>query len=81
MVLSLMDWFGNSTYGVRLTHRYFGDEEWRRMFHSCGVTVTAWHDRVPMYAFPADLMFGRQLHFVAKLEKGAGPAAKGQGQR
>jgi hypothetical protein len=42
-------------------------EDWERWFDGTGLSVEAFSTDVPLYPFPASLIFGRTLHFVARL--------------
>jgi SAM-dependent methyltransferase len=60
--LRFMDWVGNARHGVALR------AEWHRAFSKLGLAVTFWDGSLKLYPFPADLIFDRSLHFIAKLE-------------
>lgn len=65
--LRFMDWVGNRGHDVRLPYNYLARAEWTAMFDRLGWTVTHWDEEIRLYPFPANLIFGRKLHFVAKL--------------
>jgi ubiquinone/menaquinone biosynthesis C-methylase UbiE len=67
-VLRLMDWVGNKGHDVRLPYNYFSRDEWKWVFDDLGLQVTGWEEQIRLYPFPANLVFGRKLHFVARLE-------------
>lgn len=68
-ILAFMDWVGNAPHGVVLPYRYFSPASWREGVSRAGLTETA-RDGVPgLYPFPFSLLFGRGLHFVARLER------------
>lgn len=65
--LRLMDWVGNVPHGVVLPYNYAPLATWERWFDAAGLEVAAFTTEVPLYPFPASLIFGRRLHFVARL--------------
>jgi SAM-dependent methyltransferase len=73
--LAFMDWMGNARHGVRLTYHYFTRAEWRRVMADLGLAADRWEERLALYPPPADWIFGRRLHFVARLVPAAAPAA------
>lgn len=80
--MRFMDRVGNARHGVALPYNYLSREEWREAFRASGFTIEEWSEKVGLYPWPLDLVFGRSLHFLAKLgsdkiegERGAGVAA------
>lgn len=67
--LRFMDYVGNARHGVRLPYNYWPEAKWRAAFAELGLKVAAWEKNVGLYPAPADWVFGRSLHFVARLEK------------
>ncbi|MFW5641256.1 MAG: class I SAM-dependent methyltransferase [Roseicyclus sp.] len=65
--LRLMDWVGNAPHGVVLPYNYGSVADWEAWFGAAGLSVEAFTTEVPLYPFPASLVFGRKLHFVARL--------------
>jgi SAM-dependent methyltransferase len=65
--LRLMDWVGNARHNVALPYNYWTPAEWHGAFDKMGLTVSSWEPNLKLYPFPADLIFGRSLHFVAAL--------------
>ena len=65
--LRLMDWIGNVRHGVDLPYNYWTLKRWREAFVELGLAVDAWIADVGLYPWPADLAFGRSLHFIARL--------------
>ena len=66
--LRLMDWVGNSRHGVTLPYNYWPKQRWLKTFEAMGLVVRNWKQDLKMYPFWADPIFGRSLHFVARLE-------------
>ncbi|HTL30222.1 MAG TPA: class I SAM-dependent methyltransferase [Tepidisphaeraceae bacterium] len=67
--LRFMDRVGNARYGVSLPYNYWPERKWLDAFSELDLTVEAWKNRLGLYPFPANLVFGRTLHFIAKLRK------------
>ena len=68
-ILRFMDRVGNARHGVELPYNYWGRHQWDDAFAVLGVSVTVWRDRLGLYPAPASWIFGRSLHFVARLDK------------
>jgi ubiquinone/menaquinone biosynthesis C-methylase UbiE len=67
--LRFMDELGNRRHGVPLPNRYLSAKEWSQLFVECRL-VTVNSDPIRhLYPFPANLIFGRGLHFLARLKK------------
>jgi len=73
--LKFMDWVGNRPHGVVLPYSYLSSKQWQSLFRSLGFTVSLWRDRLKLYPGPANILFGRGLHFIALVEPGKVPAA------
>jgi SAM-dependent methyltransferase len=65
--LRFMDWVGNAHHGVALPYNYLSQEEWNRLFNKLNLEIDQWNGKPNMYGKPADWLFGRSLHFVARL--------------
>jgi SAM-dependent methyltransferase len=68
--LRFMDWVGNAHHGVVLPYNYWSEAQWREAFAALGLTIDAWTPRLPLYPWPASWLFGRRLHYVARLLPG-----------
>lgn len=66
--LRFMDWVGNAPHGVELSYDYWTGDQWRAVFRRLGVRASEWRGRLELYPWPLDLVFGRSLHFAARLE-------------
>ncbi len=64
--LSMMDWFGNSGYGVPSLFRYWSRSEWNQRLPASGLHPETTVTDLQLYPRPLDAIFGRGLHFVAK---------------
>jgi SAM-dependent methyltransferase len=65
--LKFMDYFGNAHYGVSLPYNYLSKRDWDACFAELGLNVTEFTVKLHLYPFPFDFIFGRKLHFIAKL--------------
>lgn len=69
--LRFMDQIGNARYGVALPYNYWSREQWQQAFSQLRLRVGAWEKNLGLYPWPASLVFGRSLHFIARLDKSA----------
>ena len=67
--LRLMDWVGNKGHNVRLPYNYLSRAEWQAIFAKAGIAPQSWRESLSLYPFPANLLFDRGLHFIAKLSR------------
>lgn len=65
--LRLMDWVGNAHHGVALPYNYWPHERWRQGFSELNLKVSDWKQDLQLYPTMANWVFGRSLHFVARL--------------
>lgn len=65
--LSFMDWIGNARHGVVLPYNYWPKQKWIDGFASLNFSIDEWKADLKLYPSWADWIFGRSLHFVAKL--------------
>jgi hypothetical protein len=65
--LRFMDDVGNARHGVPLPHTYWSRQEWEAAFARLGLRVEHFTTRLGLYPWPTSLLFGRKLHFVARL--------------
>jgi len=65
--LRLMDSIGNARHGVALPYTYWTREQWAGVFEDLGLKIEEWTSKVPLYAWPASIVFTRDLHFYALL--------------
>jgi SAM-dependent methyltransferase len=66
--LRFMDWVGNRGHGVVLPYHYLSWPGWEQSFTRTGLRLAMVERHVPLYPPPGDQLFGRGLHFVARLE-------------
>jgi SAM-dependent methyltransferase len=67
--LTVMDRIGNARHGVALPGRYWSRRQWLEAFARIGVEADIWIDRLGLYPWPADWIFERSLHFIARLRR------------
>jgi SAM-dependent methyltransferase len=67
--LRAMDWVGNRPHGVTLTYNYPSLSQWQQHFAGCGLQSREFSTTLSLYPFPFSQLFGRKLHFVARLTK------------
>ena len=65
--LRFMDDVGNARFSVALPHNYWSRERWFGEWKALGLNVESFDDDLRLYPRPADLLFGRKLHFIARL--------------
>jgi SAM-dependent methyltransferase len=65
--LRFMDYVGNARHGVVLPYNYWPKARWMKAFAELGMTVELWQKHLGLYPWPASWVFGRSLHFVARL--------------
>lgn len=66
-ILRFMDHAGNDQHGVASVYKYWPTVRWRGEFAALNVRVADWITDPPLYPWPANLLFGRHLHFIARL--------------
>jgi SAM-dependent methyltransferase len=66
--LRFMDWVANRRHGIALPYNYWPRERWYQAFAELGLTVRFWNTRLGLYK-PAGWLFGRQLHFIARVDR------------
>ena len=66
--LRFMDRVGNRPDQVALPYNYWPRERWREAFRELDLGVATWEEDLGLFLPPADWIFGRSLHFVARLE-------------
>lgn len=71
--LRFMDFVGNAHHGVALPYNYWPRKRWTEAFEQLGWSVADYQDNLQIYPWFADLVFGRSLHFAARLDVN-GPA-------
>ena len=67
--LRLMDWVGNSPYGVALRYAYFSRSQWEGLYRELNLSLDRTDSQLPLYPRPFSAIFGRNLHFISRLEK------------
>jgi SAM-dependent methyltransferase len=72
--LRFMDYVGNARHGVALPGNYWPERRWRETFRALDLEVVDWTQKIPLYPWWAAWLFGRSLHFLARLTVRAGTA-------
>jgi SAM-dependent methyltransferase len=67
--LRFMDWVGNRPHGVTLTYSYQSRARWNAHFAACNLAPAAFSTDLPLYPAPFSALVGRNLHFIALLQK------------
>jgi SAM-dependent methyltransferase len=65
-VLALMDWVGNAPHGVTLPYNYLSQDEWDRLVAQQGLRGEQVITALPLYSYPLNIAFGRNLHFLGR---------------
>lgn len=68
-ILKFMDWIGNAPHGVKVIYNFKNLKFWKQAFNDLGFEIVSINTNVPIYPFPFNLIFGRNLHFIAVLKK------------
>ena len=66
--LRFMDWGANAPHGVALPYNYWNEQQWRESFERIGLTPSVWRNRLGLYPPGVSWIFGRSLHFIARLD-------------
>lgn len=64
--LRLMDWVGNAHHGVALPYNYWDRMQWTQAFGELGLLPER-EVSPALYPIPFSWIFGRNLHFIARL--------------
>jgi SAM-dependent methyltransferase len=65
--LRLMDRVGNARYGVALPFQYWTRRQWQAAMDEAKLKVGVWQGDLKLYPPLVNWIFGRSLHFVARL--------------
>jgi len=68
--LRFMDNIANSRHGMALPYTYWSRQQWTDAFEDLGLEVEEWTNKVPLYPWPASMVFTRRLHFCTLLSVG-----------
>jgi SAM-dependent methyltransferase len=66
--LRFMDWVGNARHHVSLPYNYWPRSRWLEIFKQLNLRLFAWRENLGLYPWPANLLFERSLHFVARCD-------------
>jgi len=68
LTLRWMDEIGNARHGVSLPYNYWPRQRWIDAFETLGLCVGIWKTKLRLYPYPANWIFDRSLHFIARLD-------------
>lgn len=68
VTLRFMDKVSNQRHGVDVPGNYLSKKQWFDAFNNLNLSVSLWEERLGLYPPVANLVFGRSLHFVARLD-------------
>lgn len=66
--LQFMDRTGNARHGVALPHNYWTRRRWESAFKMLALTPAVWETDLKLYPAMINFIFGRSLHFIARLD-------------
>jgi SAM-dependent methyltransferase len=66
--LRFMDWVGNARHGVVLPYNYWSRNRWHSELKNLGLVVDQWSEKLHLYPWWANWLFGCSLHFIARLK-------------
>jgi SAM-dependent methyltransferase len=78
--LRFMDWVANARHGIALPCNYWPRQQWLEAFRTLGLRVKVWKTDLGLYR-PAGWLFGRELHFIARLERESAACAAQSAER
>lgn len=67
LTLRAMDWVGNAPHGVVLPYNYAPRRDWDGWFAKASLATDRFVTAIPLYPAPLSWVFGRKLHFIARL--------------
>lgn len=66
--LRVMDWVGNSRFGVALPYNYWTESQWYKAWRDLRLEPDELITSLGLYVPPANWIFGAKLHFVTRLK-------------
>jgi len=66
--LHLMEYLANRRHGIRMPERFWTAAEWRNAFADLELKPDSYSTRLGLYPFPANWVFERGFHFLARLQ-------------
>jgi len=66
--LKFMDYVGNARHGVALPFNYWTQKQWSEAESSLGLLHKQQIGDLKLYPWPADYIFGANLHFIARYD-------------
>lgn len=68
VTLRFMDRVSNRRFHVATPGTYWPKRRWFEVFEELGLRLTNWRQRLGLYPWPANYVFDRSLHFIARLD-------------
>lgn len=68
-LLKLMDWVGNKPHHVITPYNYYSRKQWQKDTSKQNLKMLFWTTEIPLYSFPLNIIFGKNLHCLIVLEK------------
>jgi ubiquinone/menaquinone biosynthesis C-methylase UbiE len=65
--LAFLDWFGNRTFGIPMTYRYFSRQDWTTVANGAKATIASVDFNVTTCPEPLSSFCDRGLHLILKL--------------
>lgn len=65
--LHLMERLANTEHGISIPAQFWSRREWDSAFAEVNLRVEDWRGRLGLYPLPANLVFERGFHFIARL--------------
>ena len=76
--LRFMDSVGNARHGVALPYNYWTQAQWNSAIQNLDLEVEEWTADVPLYPWPASIVFQSGLHFIALLRRSPRRSARAE---
>ena len=67
-MLRFMDRVSNAHRGIVLPYNYWSEQLWLETFDKLNLTISVWQKDLKLYPVFIDWIFGRSLHFMARLD-------------
>lgn len=69
LTLKFMDWVGNAPHGVEIIYNFQKEKYWIDLFKELDLEIVSFQRKVKLYPSLFNIIFGRNLHFIAILKK------------
>ncbi len=68
-ILRFMDWIGNAPHGVEIIYNFQKEKFWMDLFKELNLEIVSFENKINLYPWMFNWIFGRKLHFVAILKR------------